>query len=147
VVRDDGIAISKDAGVRPGASPWRPPSREGVALGRSVLVAEALAAGRLVAQFPQAKLELQWGYGLAYRIIAYIAAWLAAIAANLGLPEAGVACVESFLHGEGTRLKECGARWEDDGRHPSRTRRTLDAEVAGQQRAPKSAIQINCAVA
>jgi LysR family glycine cleavage system transcriptional activator len=41
---------------------------EGVALGRSVLVAEDLAAGRLVALFPQAKLEVEWGYDLVYRI-------------------------------------------------------------------------------
>jgi LysR family glycine cleavage system transcriptional activator len=40
---------------------------EGVALGRSVLVAEDLAAGRLVALFPQAKLEVEWGYDLVYR--------------------------------------------------------------------------------
>jgi LysR family glycine cleavage system transcriptional activator len=41
---------------------------EGVALGRSVLVAEDLAAGRLVAPFPQAKLDVEWGYDLVYRI-------------------------------------------------------------------------------
>ncbi|OWJ64641.1 transcriptional regulator GcvA [Inquilinus limosus] len=41
---------------------------EGVALGRSVLVAEDLAAGRLVAPFPQAKLEVEWGYDLVYRM-------------------------------------------------------------------------------
>jgi LysR family glycine cleavage system transcriptional activator len=41
---------------------------EGVALGRSVLVAEDLAAGRLVALFPQAKLDVEWGYDLVYRI-------------------------------------------------------------------------------
>lgn len=41
---------------------------EGVALGRSVLVAEDLAAGRLVAPFPQARLEVEWGYDLVYRI-------------------------------------------------------------------------------
>lgn len=41
---------------------------EGVALGRSVLVAEDLAAGRLVALFPKAKLEVEWGYDLVYRI-------------------------------------------------------------------------------
>ncbi|MGE0008885.1 MAG: transcriptional regulator GcvA [Parvibaculaceae bacterium] len=40
---------------------------EGVALGRSVLVAEDLAAGRLVALFPQARLEVEWGYDLVYR--------------------------------------------------------------------------------
>jgi LysR family glycine cleavage system transcriptional activator len=40
---------------------------EGVALGRSVLVAEDLAEGRLVALFPQAKLEVEWGYDLVYR--------------------------------------------------------------------------------
>lgn len=40
---------------------------EGVALGRSVLVAEDIAAGRLVALFPQAKLEVEWGYDLVYR--------------------------------------------------------------------------------
>lgn len=40
---------------------------EGVALGRSVLVAEDLTAGRLVAPFPQAKLEVEWGYDLVYR--------------------------------------------------------------------------------
>jgi LysR family glycine cleavage system transcriptional activator len=41
---------------------------EGVALGRSVLVAEDLIAGRLVSLFPKAKLEVEWGYDLAYRI-------------------------------------------------------------------------------
>ncbi|MDX8534744.1 transcriptional regulator GcvA [Mesorhizobium sp. VK25A] len=41
---------------------------EGVALGRSVLVAEDLAAGRLVALFPQARLDVEWGYDLVYRI-------------------------------------------------------------------------------
>lgn len=40
----------------------------GVALGRSVLVAEDLAAGRLVSLFPDAKLEVEWGYDLIYRI-------------------------------------------------------------------------------
>lgn len=40
----------------------------GVALGRSVLVAEDLAAGRLVSLFPEAKLEVEWGYDLIYRI-------------------------------------------------------------------------------
>ena len=40
---------------------------EGVALGRSVLVAEDLAAGRLVAPFPHARLEVEWGYDLVYR--------------------------------------------------------------------------------
>jgi LysR family glycine cleavage system transcriptional activator len=41
---------------------------EGVALGRSVLVAEDLAAGRLVELFPQARLEVDWGYDLVYRL-------------------------------------------------------------------------------
>ncbi|KUM26704.1 LysR family transcriptional regulator [Mesorhizobium loti] len=41
---------------------------EGVALGRSVLVAEDLAAGRLVELFPQSKLDVEWGYDLVYRI-------------------------------------------------------------------------------
>lgn len=41
---------------------------EGVALGQSVLVAEDLAAGRLVALFPQARLDVEWGYDLVYRI-------------------------------------------------------------------------------
>lgn len=40
---------------------------EGVALGRSVLVAEDLAQGRLVAPFQRAKLEVEWGYDLVYR--------------------------------------------------------------------------------
>ncbi len=40
---------------------------EGVALGRSVLVAEDIAAGRLVALFPKARLEVEWGYDLVYR--------------------------------------------------------------------------------
>ena len=40
---------------------------EGVALGRSVLVAEDLAAGRLVALFPQARLKVEYGYDLVYR--------------------------------------------------------------------------------
>lgn len=41
---------------------------EGVALGRSVLVAEDLGEGRLVALFPSARLEVEWGYDLVYRI-------------------------------------------------------------------------------
>ena len=41
---------------------------EGVALGRSVLVAEDLAAGRLVELFPAARLPVAWGYDLVYRI-------------------------------------------------------------------------------
>ncbi|WP_109613831.1 transcriptional regulator GcvA [Pseudaminobacter salicylatoxidans] len=40
---------------------------EGVALGRSVLVAEDIVAGRLVSLFPQAKLDVEWGYDLVYR--------------------------------------------------------------------------------
>jgi LysR family glycine cleavage system transcriptional activator len=39
-----------------------------VALGRSALVAEDLAAGRLVTLFPQARLKVEWGYDLVYRI-------------------------------------------------------------------------------
>lgn len=41
---------------------------EGVALGRSVLVAEDLAAARLVAPMPHARLEVEWGYDLVYRV-------------------------------------------------------------------------------
>ncbi|MDE8760135.1 MULTISPECIES: transcriptional regulator GcvA [Rhizobium] len=41
---------------------------EGVALGRSVLVAEDLAQGRLVALFPKARLDVEWGYDLVYAI-------------------------------------------------------------------------------
>ncbi len=33
-----------------------------------MLVAEDLAAGRLVALFPQAKLDVEWGYDLVCRI-------------------------------------------------------------------------------
>ncbi|SCY88649.1 transcriptional regulator GcvA [Microvirga guangxiensis] len=40
---------------------------EGVALGRSVLVAEDIAAGRLVAPFPQHRLKAERGYDLVYR--------------------------------------------------------------------------------
>ncbi|WP_046861665.1 transcriptional regulator GcvA [Microvirga massiliensis] len=40
---------------------------EGVALGRSALVAEDIAAGRLVAPFPQMRLEAERGYDLVYR--------------------------------------------------------------------------------
>lgn len=40
---------------------------EGVALGRSVLVAEDLRQGRLVAPFPHAKLDVELGYDLVYR--------------------------------------------------------------------------------
>lgn len=40
---------------------------EGVALGRSVLVAEDVAAGRLVELFPHARLAVEWGYDLVYR--------------------------------------------------------------------------------
>lgn len=40
---------------------------EGVALGRSVLVAEDLAAGRLVAPFPELRLKAERGYDLVYR--------------------------------------------------------------------------------
>lgn len=39
-----------------------------MALGRSVLVSEDLAAGRLVAPFPRAGLEVEWGYDLVYRM-------------------------------------------------------------------------------
>lgn len=39
---------------------------EGVVLGRSVLVAEDVAAGRLVSLFPQTRLEVEWGYDLVY---------------------------------------------------------------------------------
>jgi LysR family transcriptional regulator, glycine cleavage system transcriptional activator len=41
---------------------------EGVALGRSVLVADDIAAGRLVAPFPQFRLKAERGYDLVYRI-------------------------------------------------------------------------------
>jgi LysR family glycine cleavage system transcriptional activator len=41
---------------------------EGVALGRSALVAEDLIAGRLVALFPRTKMEVEWGYDLVYRM-------------------------------------------------------------------------------
>ncbi|GKP95927.1 hypothetical protein NUKP71_49330 [Klebsiella quasipneumoniae] len=40
---------------------------EGVALGRSVLVADDVAAGRLVVPFPQYKLKAERGYDLVYR--------------------------------------------------------------------------------
>lgn len=57
---------------------------EGVALGRSVLVAEDLRQGRLVAPFPQAKLDVELGYDLVYRTgtqdhleVQAIRAWLA----------------------------------------------------------------------
>ncbi|MCI1033776.1 transcriptional regulator GcvA [Raoultella terrigena] len=40
---------------------------EGVALGRSVLIADDVAAGRLVAPFPQHKLTAERGYDLVYR--------------------------------------------------------------------------------
>ena len=39
---------------------------EGVALGRSVLVAEDIAAGRLVALFPDAGMDVEYGYDLVY---------------------------------------------------------------------------------
>lgn len=40
---------------------------EGIALGRSVLVAEDLAAGRLIAPFPALELKAERGYDLVYR--------------------------------------------------------------------------------
>lgn len=40
---------------------------EGVALGRSVLIADYVAAGRLVVPFPQYKLKAERGYDLVYR--------------------------------------------------------------------------------
>ena len=40
---------------------------EGVALGRSALVADDIAAGRLVAPFPQVRLKAERGYDLVYR--------------------------------------------------------------------------------
>lgn len=40
---------------------------EGVALGRSVLVGEDLAHGRLIAPFPEARLDVELGYDLVYR--------------------------------------------------------------------------------
>ncbi|POH32550.1 hypothetical protein ATY31_11445 [Sinorhizobium americanum] len=39
-----------------------------MALGRSVLVAEDLVAGRLASIFPQARLEVEWGYDLVYQM-------------------------------------------------------------------------------
>jgi len=39
-----------------------------VALGRSVLVAEDLAAEKLVLPLPEAALEAKWGYDLLYRV-------------------------------------------------------------------------------
>jgi LysR family transcriptional regulator, glycine cleavage system transcriptional activator len=41
---------------------------EGVALGRSVIVADDVAAGRLVAPFPQIRLKSERGHDLVYRI-------------------------------------------------------------------------------
>lgn len=41
---------------------------EGVALGRSVIVADDIAAGRLVAPFPQLRLKSERGHDLVYRI-------------------------------------------------------------------------------
>jgi LysR family transcriptional regulator, glycine cleavage system transcriptional activator len=41
---------------------------EGVALGRSVIVADDIAAGRLVMPFPQIRLEAERGHDLVYRI-------------------------------------------------------------------------------
>ncbi|HCM9089387.1 TPA: transcriptional regulator GcvA [Enterobacter kobei] len=40
---------------------------EGVALGRSVLIADDVAAGRLVVPFPQYKLQAERGYDIVYR--------------------------------------------------------------------------------
>ncbi|MFT3673513.1 transcriptional regulator GcvA [Aestuariivirga sp.] len=40
---------------------------EGVALGRSVLVAKDLREGRLVSLFPSSRLDVEWGYDLVYR--------------------------------------------------------------------------------
>lgn len=40
---------------------------EGVALGRSVLIADDVAAGRLVVPFPQYTLQAERGYDLVYR--------------------------------------------------------------------------------
>jgi LysR family glycine cleavage system transcriptional activator len=40
---------------------------EGVALGRSILIADDVAAGRLVVPFPQYKLQAERGYDLVYR--------------------------------------------------------------------------------
>ncbi|WP_077549446.1 transcriptional regulator GcvA [Pseudorhizobium flavum] len=64
---------------------------EGVALGRSVLVAEDLRQGRLVAPFPQAKLDVELGYDLVYRNgnqlhpkVQAIRAWLADEVRNAG---------------------------------------------------------------
>jgi LysR family glycine cleavage system transcriptional activator len=41
---------------------------EGIALGRSVLVAEDVAARRLISLFPEAKLDAEWGYDLVLQI-------------------------------------------------------------------------------
>lgn len=64
---------------------------EGVALGRSVLVAEDLRQGRLVAPFPNAKLEVELGYDLVYRTgnhdhlkVRAVRAWLADEVRNSG---------------------------------------------------------------
>lgn len=40
---------------------------EGIALGRSVLIADDVAAGGLVVPFPQYKLKAERGYDLVYR--------------------------------------------------------------------------------
>ncbi|MDZ5458489.1 LysR substrate-binding domain-containing protein [Azohydromonas lata] len=57
---------------------------EGVALGRSSLVSDDLAAGRLGAPFPDVRLQAERGYDLVYRVgagndpkIAVLRAWLA----------------------------------------------------------------------
>ena len=64
---------------------------EGVALGRSVLVAEDLRQGRLVAPFPQARLDVELGYNLLYRTgsrdhpkVQAVRAWLADEVRNTG---------------------------------------------------------------
>jgi LysR family glycine cleavage system transcriptional activator len=41
---------------------------EGVALARSTLVADDIAAGRLVAPFPELRLKAERGYDLVYRV-------------------------------------------------------------------------------
>lgn len=58
---------------------------EGVALGRSVLVGDDIAAGRLVALFPDARLKVERGYDLVYRAgnrdhpkVSALRRWLAA---------------------------------------------------------------------
>lgn len=64
----DGVPRSRGPIYSHGSMPIEAAIRgEGIALGRSVLMAEDLIAGRLLELFPQHRLKAERGYDLVYR--------------------------------------------------------------------------------